>query len=79
MSLEGPLESNTNMTYYEPADPKRLGGKPKLSRRVSEKFEVGMEKTKIAASAGMKKMKHGASVGVNWIKVKCNKNKLSNK
>lgn len=76
MSLEGPLESNTNINY-QPADPKRLGGKPKLSRRVSEKFEVGMEKTKMAASAGMKKVKQSASVSANWIKVKCNKNKLN--
>ncbi|KAK4358188.1 hypothetical protein RND71_023798 [Anisodus tanguticus] len=76
MSFESPLESNTKINS-QPADPKRLGNKPKLSRRVNEKFEVGMEKTKIAASAGMKKVKEGASVSANWIKVKCNKNKLT--
>ncbi|MCD7462569.1 hypothetical protein HAX54_048819, partial [Datura stramonium] len=68
MSLQSPFESNTNMNCHEPADPKRFGDKPKLSRRVSEKFEVGMEKTKIAASAGMKKVKHGATASANWFK-----------
>ncbi|KAI3443924.1 hypothetical protein Pfo_000589 [Paulownia fortunei] len=65
--------------------PERLGGpSPKLSTRVSEKFErtkevasAGMEKTKEVASAGVektkvgvKKVKEGASTGVNWLKLK---------
>lgn len=79
MSLESAWESNTKNANPQPTDPKRLGNKPKLSRRVSEKFEVGMEKTKIAASAGMRKVKEGASVSANWFKVKYNKNKLTKK
>lgn len=54
-------------------EPTRLGGpSSKLSSRVSDKFDRTKEKTKEAA----KKVKNGASTGVNWIKVKCNKNKL---
>ncbi|KAH0684435.1 hypothetical protein R3W88_010572 [Solanum pinnatisectum] len=57
---------------------KTLGDQPKLSKRVSDKFERGMEKTKVAASAGMKKVKEGTTVSVNWMKVKYNKHKLTN-
>lgn len=48
--------------------PTRLGGgsSGKMSRKMSEKFE----KTKVVASQGMKKVKNGANVGVNWIKLK---------
>ncbi|CAA0821073.1 Unknown protein [Striga hermonthica] len=61
----------------------RLGGpSPKLSDRVTEKLErtkeaasAGVEKTK----AGARKVKEGASSGVNWLKLKCNKNKLFQK
>ncbi|OIT05684.1 hypothetical protein A4A49_17534 [Nicotiana attenuata] len=61
-------------------DPNRqLGERPKLSKRVSDKFERGMEKTKVAASAGMKKVKEGTTVSVNWMKVKYNKHKLAKK
>ncbi|KAK4373213.1 hypothetical protein RND71_008597 [Anisodus tanguticus] len=59
-------------------DPKTLGDKPKMSKKVSEKFERGMEKTKVAASAGMKKVKEGTTISVNWMKVKYNKHKLAN-
>ncbi|VFQ93138.1 unnamed protein product [Cuscuta campestris] len=53
--------------------PTRLGGpSPKLSRKMSEKFERGVEKTKVAAN----KVKEGASIGINWLKVKYNKHKL---
>ncbi|PIN20316.1 hypothetical protein CDL12_06996 [Handroanthus impetiginosus] len=64
-------------------EPRRLGGPaPKLSTRVSQKFErtkeaasAGVEKTKVAAN----KVKKGASAGVNWLKLKCNKTKLFQK
>ncbi|CAI9092813.1 OLC1v1028150C1 [Oldenlandia corymbosa var. corymbosa] len=56
--------------------PKRLGDpSPKLSRKVSEKFE----RTKEVASAGMKKVKDGASTGIHWMKLKYNQTKLSKK
>lgn len=43
----------------------RLGGpSPKLSSRVSQKFERTKDK-----------VKEGASSGVNWLKLKCTKNK----
>ncbi|MCE3214611.1 hypothetical protein HAX54_052864, partial [Datura stramonium] len=42
-------------------DSKTLGDRPKLSKRVSDKFERGMEKTKVAASAGMRKVKEGTT------------------
>ncbi|GAA0174669.1 hypothetical protein Leryth_002259 [Lithospermum erythrorhizon] len=55
---------------------KRLGGPaPKLTKKMSQKFE----KTKVVASAGMKKMKEGTASTVGWIKVKMNKNKLFEK
>lgn len=38
----------------------------KFSRKLSEKFE----KTKHAASAGMKKVKRGTKIGINWLKLK---------
>ncbi|GFP96151.1 hypothetical protein PHJA_001759200 [Phtheirospermum japonicum] len=58
--------------------------KPKLAKRVSEKFvrtkevaSVGFAKTKVAASVGFektkvaaRKVKDGAAVGVNWMKLK---------
>ncbi|EYU22459.1 hypothetical protein MIMGU_mgv1a017102mg [Erythranthe guttata] len=66
---------------------------PKLSKKMSEKFErtkevasTGFEKTKVVTAAGFektkvaaKKVKDGASVGVNWIKLKYNKSKLFQK
>lgn len=59
---------------YKPGrEPTRLGGpSSKLSSRVSDKFDRTKEKTKEAA----KKVKDGASTGVNWIKLKCKENKL---
>ncbi|KAL3631074.1 hypothetical protein CASFOL_024058 [Castilleja foliolosa] len=58
--------------------------KPKLTKRVSEKFSrtkdaasVGFSKTKVVASVGYektkvaaRKVKDGAAVGVNWMKLK---------
>ncbi|KAM7464587.1 hypothetical protein LguiA_032708 [Lonicera macranthoides] len=38
----------------------------KFSRKLSEKFE----KTKHAASAGMKKVKRGTKIGIYWLKLK---------
>ncbi|KAL8552717.1 hypothetical protein ACS0TY_001416 [Phlomoides rotata] len=70
------------------AQPRRLGGpSPKLSSRVSDKFDrtkeaaaAGMEKTKEVASVGVektkvaaKKVKQGASTSVNWLKIKYSK------
>lgn len=66
--MENPWGSPRNKKASR--EPKRLGDPPqKLSRKVSEKYE----RTKEAASVGMKKMKDGASTSVNWIKLKCNK------
>ncbi|KZV36079.1 hypothetical protein F511_23276 [Dorcoceras hygrometricum] len=77
-----------------PANPSRLGGSnPKLSQKFSENFgrtkevtATGVRKTKAVASVGLEKtkvvaskVKEGASVGVNWIKVKYNKSKLFQK
>ncbi|EPS66009.1 hypothetical protein M569_08770, partial [Genlisea aurea] len=64
-----------------------------LTKKMSEKFDrtkvvaaVGVEKTKVAAAAGYektkvaaKKVKQGAAVGVNWIKVKYSNSKLFQK
>lgn len=69
------------------------GGAPKLSKKLSEKFgrtkevtAAGVEKTKVVAAVGYektkvaaKKVKEGATVGVNWIKLKYNKSKLFQK
>ncbi|KAH6763184.1 hypothetical protein C2S52_020617 [Perilla frutescens var. hirtella] len=69
------------------------GGGPKLSKKLSAQFErtkevtaVGVEKTKVVAAVGFektkvaaKKVKEGATVGVNWIKLKYNKSKLFQK
>ena len=52
-----------------PPPPKMLGGKS--AGRMSKKFE----KTKEKASLSMKKVKHGASDGVHWIKIKCHASK----
>ncbi|KAI4343787.1 hypothetical protein L6164_011096 [Bauhinia variegata] len=38
-----------------------------------QKVGEGLAKTKAVASNGMKKLKDGTSVGINWIKTKCNK------
>lgn len=57
---------------------KTLGDRAKLSKKLSDKFERGMEKTKVVASAGLKKVKEGTSVSVNWMKLKYNKRKLTN-
>ncbi|KAL1539382.1 hypothetical protein AAHA92_28008 [Salvia divinorum] len=68
-------------------------GAPKLSKKFSERFEktkevtaTGYEKTKVVAAVGFektkvaaKKVKDGATVGVNWIKLKYNKSKLFQK
>lgn len=68
-------------------------GNPKLSKKVSEKFgrtkevaSAGVEKTKVVAAVGFektkvaaKKVKEGASIGVNWIKLKYNNTKLFHK
>ncbi|CDP00224.1 unnamed protein product [Coffea canephora] len=68
--------ANQNKAPKSPRQPKRLGGpSPKLSRKVSEKFE----RTKEVASAGMKKVKEGASTSVHWIKLKYNQTKLAQK
>lgn len=61
-----PKQSNKPAPPAPP--PKRLGGS---SGKMSRKFE----KTKEKASQGMKKVKHGASDGVNWIKLKCHASK----
>ncbi|KAL9664771.1 hypothetical protein QQ045_020178 [Rhodiola kirilowii] len=50
-----------------------VGGKPSLTSRYSQKFARSFDKTKTAASGGMRKMKEGASSGMDWIKVKCHK------
>ncbi|KAG8372654.1 hypothetical protein BUALT_Bualt12G0089100 [Buddleja alternifolia] len=81
--------------WVKPApEPRRLGGpSTKLSHKVGDKFDqtkevasAGMEKTKEVTLAGVektkvvaKKVKKGASAGVNWLKLMCNKNKLFHK
>ncbi|KAL7608803.1 hypothetical protein Lser_V15G11474 [Lactuca serriola] len=45
----------------------------KFSKKVSQKFH----KTKVAAASGAKKIKAGASAGVNWLKIKYHAHKLS--
>ncbi|PWA91261.1 hypothetical protein CTI12_AA090460 [Artemisia annua] len=47
----------------------------KLSKNVSQKFE----KTKVVATSGAKKIKAGASAGVNWLKIKYHAHKLAKK
>ncbi|KAG6428446.1 hypothetical protein SASPL_112697 [Salvia splendens] len=66
------------------SQPTRLGGpSSKLSLRMSDKFDrtkevaaTGMERTKEKTKKTARKVKTGATTGVNWIKVKCNQNKL---
>ncbi|KAG6431533.1 hypothetical protein SASPL_109612 [Salvia splendens] len=66
------------------SQPTRLGGpSSKLSLIVSDKLDrtkeaaaAGMERTKEKTKKTAKKVKTGATTGVNWIKVKCNQNKL---
>ncbi|KAA8533082.1 hypothetical protein F0562_033385 [Nyssa sinensis] len=48
---------------------KRNGSVAKFRRKASDK----LDKTKAVASTGMKKVKEGASGGIQWIKVKCHK------
>ncbi|KAL9666171.1 hypothetical protein QQ045_000495 [Rhodiola kirilowii] len=50
-----------------------VGGIPSLTSRYSQKFARSFDKTKIAASSGVRKMKEGASSGMGWIKEKCHK------
>lgn len=65
-------ESDSHSKPRAEAPPQRLGGpSAKLSSRVSDRFDRTKEKTKEAA----KKVKDGASTGVNWIKLKCDKTK----
>lgn len=74
--------------------PTRLGGgAPTLSDRVGEKLgktkevaSAGFGKTKAVASVGFEKskvaagkIKVGAAVGFNWVKLKYKKSKLSQK
>ncbi|KAG9134474.1 hypothetical protein Leryth_019935 [Lithospermum erythrorhizon] len=59
-----------------PATSQPKGKRDPSSPKLSKKFIQKLEKTKVAASTGMKKVKEGASHGVNRIKVKMNKEKL---
>ncbi|CDP00223.1 unnamed protein product [Coffea canephora] len=43
----------------------------KSSSKFSSKVGHKLDKTKAAASTGVKKVKEGASVGIHWIKDKC--------
>ncbi|KZV36334.1 hypothetical protein F511_25134 [Dorcoceras hygrometricum] len=69
------------------AEPRRLGGpSPKLSKRLSEKFErtkevasAGMEKSVEKTKVAAKKVKEGATTGVHWIKLKYSKSSLFQK
>lgn len=55
------------------------GGGGGGSQNLSKKFEKGFEKTKEVASIGYKKVKKGASVSVNWLKIKYRNYKLNSK
>ncbi|KAH7515784.1 hypothetical protein FEM48_Zijuj10G0063200 [Ziziphus jujuba var. spinosa] len=59
-----------------PKGKKTLGddGKGKYSR----KMEEGLDKTKTAATNGMRKVKTGAVLSVRWIKDKCHRNTQKN-
>ncbi|KAL0385620.1 UNVERIFIED_CONTAM: hypothetical protein Sradi_2956300 [Sesamum radiatum] len=43
------------------------------SNKSSSKFSDKLDKTKAAASTGVKKVKAGATSGIHWIKHKCQK------
>lgn len=45
----------------------------KSSSKMSSKVGDKLDKTKAAASTGVKKVKQGASVGIHWIKDKCHR------
>lgn len=45
----------------------------KSTTKYKEKFGEGLGKTKGVASTGVKKLKDGTSVGLNWIKTKYSK------
>lgn len=59
-----------------PKGKKTLGddGKGKYSRKMGE----GFDKTKTAATNGMRKVKTGAVLSARWIKDKCHKNTEKN-
>ncbi|KAL8250428.1 hypothetical protein R6Q59_034121 [Mikania micrantha] len=41
--------------------------------KIKDKLEDGLEKTKTVAATGFKKIKHGSTVGIHWIKQKYHK------
>ncbi|CAL9120758.1 unnamed protein product [Musa textilis] len=50
---------------------RQLGEKKKKKSSGGGGWKSGVEKTKAAASAGLKKVKEGSSTGFRWIKDKC--------
>lgn len=58
---------------YEHHKIKNAGHGTNSSSKFSNKVGDTFDKTKSAASTGVKKVKDGASVGFNWIKDKCNR------
>lgn len=62
-------QNNNKKTESTPANLGGGGSSGKLSKK--------MEKSKVVASKGIKKVKNGATVSVNWIKLKCHTNKLN--
>jgi len=50
-----------------------VGPQNKKGSTVKNKVGDGFDKTKTVAMTGMKKVKHGTSVGINWIKEKYSK------
>lgn len=68
---------NTWADQWDPEPPSYNNNDEKKNGRGGSKFsaKVGdkLDKTKSAASTGVKKVKDGASVGFHWIKDKCNR------
>ncbi|KAK6116489.1 hypothetical protein DH2020_049782 [Rehmannia glutinosa] len=62
-------------TYPNHKNSDNSSSNPKLSKIVSQKFE----RSKEVAAVAVKKVKDGALVSVNWIKLKHNKSKLFQK
>ncbi|KAL8196532.1 hypothetical protein R6Q57_024827 [Mikania cordata] len=59
--------------------PSKKHGSRSKSGKLSKKMSQNFEKTKAVAASGAKKIKEGASSGVNWLKIKLHVNKLAKK
>ncbi|KAA8533080.1 hypothetical protein F0562_033387 [Nyssa sinensis] len=69
MKAHGINGSSADQWAYHAPENKRNDAMAKFKTKVSDK----LEKTKVAASIGKKKVKEGVSAGIQWIKDKSHK------